>query len=39
MPLLQLTDASRPIGDDLAVLRGILMDDCRCNARDGVTGR
>ena len=39
MPLLQLTYASRPFGYDMAVLRGILMDDCRCNARDGVTGR
>ncbi len=38
MPLLQLTYASRPFGYDMAVLRGILMDARRCNARDGVTG-
>ena len=39
MPLLPLTDVSRPFGDDMAVLRGILMDARRCHARDGVTGR
>jgi len=38
MPLLQLTYASRPFGFDSSVLRGILMDARRCNARDGVTG-
>ena len=38
MPLLQLTCASRPFGDDAAMLRGIPMDARRCNGWDGVTG-
>ena len=38
MALAQLIYASRPFGFDDTMLKGILLDARRCNARDGITG-
>jgi len=38
MALMQLIYASRPFGFDDTMLKGILLDARRCNARDGITG-
>lgn len=38
MSLLRAIYTSRPFGFDTGILRGVLMDARRCNARDAITG-